>query len=117
MTAPRRILLVDDDPHVLEISLEVLGMSGFEVITATDGEQALARLQSGEPFAALVTDHSMPGLSGLDLVRQARALAPDMPCLLVTGYGDTVEGGIEVTLLRKPFRVIELAAAVEALFS
>jgi DNA-binding NtrC family response regulator len=117
MNAPRRILLVDDDPNVLEISLEVLAMSGFEIVTATDGEQALARLHAGERFAALVTDHSMPGLSGLDLVRQARALDPGMHCLLVTGYGDTVEGGIEVTFLRKPFRVVELAAAVEALFT
>ena len=114
MTAPPPILLVDDDISVLDLTRELLIMSGFDVVTADDPHAALARIAAGERFAALVTDHTMPGLSGPELITRARGLAPGLPCLLVTGHGDTVDTGIAVRVLRKPYRAAQLAAAVEA---
>ncbi|MCW3474534.1 response regulator [Limobrevibacterium gyesilva] len=115
MNARPRILLVDDDPAVLELAAEVLDGAGFDVTTASNGMAALEKLQSGERFAALVTDHAMPGLPGDDLVSQANKIAPGMPCLLVTGYGDAGETAAGVHVLRKPYRAAELSGTVQAL--
>jgi DNA-binding NtrC family response regulator len=111
-----RILLVDDDADVLGVAAEMLQVAGFEVVTAQDGTQALARLERGERFAALVTDHSMPGLPGDALVARASRLAPGMACLVVTGYGETVGAG-EFHVMRKPFRAAALAEKVKSIIA
>jgi DNA-binding NtrC family response regulator len=110
-----RILLVDDDDAVRELCVEVLDFAGYEVVAAWRGEDALARLLAGERFAALVTDQSMAGLSGDALIAQAGVLAPGMPCLLMTGHGESVRTAIDVPVLRKPFRTAQLAAIVAEL--
>lgn len=116
MTAPR-ILLVDDDPAVLELTGELLGMAGYTVAAETSGSRAIARLDAGEAFDALVTDHSMPGMTGEELILRVRLLAPDLPCLLVTGHGETIELARPIAVLRKPFRAAQIAAAIEALLA
>ena len=116
--AKARILLVDDDPSVLDLTQELLSMAGYEVLAAPGGMAALARMDSGERFDALVTDHSMPGMSGEDLIRRVRERCPDLPCLLMTGHGDMSEElDVEVSVLRKPFRASELAAAVRGVLA
>ena len=107
-----RILLVDDDPSVLDLTQELLGMAGYAVEAATGPAAALALLAAGQIFDALVTDHSMPGMSGEELIIRARALNPALPCLLMTGHGEMSDMEIDVAVLRKPFRASELAAAV-----
>lgn len=113
--AELRILLVDDDPDVLELTAELMSLGGYTAVPVAAADAALARLAAGETFAAMVTDQSMPGMSGEDLVRRARALRPEMPCLLITGYGASLETSIEVTVLRKPFRATVLNAALREL--
>jgi len=113
MQSPPPILLVDDDASVLDLTRELLIMSGFDVVPCLDARGALDMIARGERFAALVTDHSMPDISGAELIAQARRHAPRLPCLLVTGHGDTVDTGIPVRILRKPYRAAQLAAAVQ----
>ena len=113
----RRILLVDDDPSVLELTGELLGMAGYTVVPETTGRAAIDRLEAGETFDALVTDHSMPEMTGEELVLRVRLLAPDLPCLLVTGHGDAIELAQPIKVLRKPFRGTQLASAIETLLA
>ena len=114
-----RILLVDDLAEVLATVGASLERAGFEVVRASGGEQALAALVAdgcGERFDALVTDYAMPGLNGVGLIEQARALRPGLPALLITGFipagsgsGTLPEG---VVVLGKPFQRDELIEAV-----
>jgi CheY-like chemotaxis protein len=113
MMARPRILLVDDDASVLDLTQELLGLAGYAVLPAAGAAVALAHLAAGEQFDALITDHSMPGMSGEELIIRVRALVPALPCLLMTGHGDMAEElSVDVVVLRKPFRASELAAAV-----
>ena len=106
------ILLVDDDPEVLELTSELLALDNHTVACADSAEAALALLAANHNFDALVTDHSMPAITGETLVTRARALHPNLPCLLMTGYGDSVDITIDVRVLRKPFRASILHAAI-----
>jgi signal transduction histidine kinase len=84
--AGRRILLVDDDPMVLEVGAKVMRRAGYAVDSHGDAEAALAALESDpEGYAALVTDRTMPKLSGLEVACRARELNPRLPVVLLTG--------------------------------
>ena len=107
-----RVLLVDDDPDVLELTAELMGLGGYTAVPVASPEAALELLAGSEPFAAMLTDQSMPGMSGEELVVQARRLRPAMPCLLVTGFGASLETAIAVKVLRKPFRANVLNATL-----
>jgi signal transduction histidine kinase/CheY-like chemotaxis protein len=102
-----RILLVEDDPRVLEATAELLERLGMQVTTADAAEPALALLRA-DGFDLLLTDivlrHSM---SGVELAREARKLRPALPILFCSGYAEATapEGA---PLLRKPFRHEEL---------
>ena len=84
---PPQILIVDDEPHILSILKESLTASGFEVSTRSSGEEALAYLADHQPDL-MVVDLRMPGISGLDLIRQGRKSMPDTEVIILTGYGD-----------------------------
>jgi CheY-like chemotaxis protein/DNA-binding XRE family transcriptional regulator len=119
VTGTRRILLVDDDPDVLCITGAGLQRSGFEVITACSGDDALRLLSTGEDFGVLVTDYLMPGLTGIQLIELAREHAPGLPALVITGYGCTTATQAlpdRVHILAKPFTRSEFMACVERLF-
>jgi CheY-like chemotaxis protein len=84
--AGRRILLVDDDPMVLEVGAKVMRRAGYAVDSHGDAEAALAALASDpEGYSALVTDRTMPKLSGLEVACRARELNPLLPVVLLTG--------------------------------
>jgi PAS domain S-box-containing protein len=101
-----RILLVEDGVEVRRLLADVLVSHGYTVAEAEDGEAALARMRGGETFDLLVSDLIMPRMGGLDLLKQARRLRPDLPALLMTGYADpdraVAESGTEI--LQKPFQ-------------
>lgn len=82
-----RLLLVDDDPAILDICRRVLETEGFTVVQAKRGEDALAKLQA-EPFDLLLTDIRLPGLDGLEMVRRLRESAPELPVVTMTGYSN-----------------------------
>lgn len=87
-----RVLCVDDEPHILS-SLDTTLRRSFEVSTATNGPDALRLLDGGGPFAVLLSDYSMPGMTGAELLARARLVAPDTVRMLLTGQA-TIEGAI-----------------------
>jgi CheY-like chemotaxis protein len=85
-----RILLVDDEPGVLDTLAVTLRDQGHEVITAHHAEDAQAAWRAHAPFSALITDIGLPGpMDGCALAHWARAEAPDLPVVLITGYAGT----------------------------
>ncbi|MBL6459009.1 response regulator [Belnapia sp. T6] len=114
------ILVVEDDERVREVAAETLRDSGFRVIAAGDGLEALNLLRRGEHFDVLFSDIVMPGgMSGIELAQIARRLRPQLPVLLATGYAATAAGagehGFEV--LAKPYDQYELARRIAELAS
>src|SRR3989442_3681540 len=85
-TAPERILVVDDEVSTLTLFQRILEKEGYEVVCATSGEEALQQLASNW-FDLAISDLRMPGLTGIELVREAKALNPTLPCIVLTGYG------------------------------
>jgi CheY-like chemotaxis protein len=82
-TAAPRILVVDDERLIRELLAEFLQDQGFECVTSASGEEALERLDK-EEFALLVTDMSMPGMSGLDLLGCVSEKFPEMAVVVIT---------------------------------
>ena len=111
-----RILVVEDDSALAQALCETLSLSGYEVLSATDGEQALARLDR-EQVDMVLTDVQMRPMDGHTLLRHLRARFHDMPVLVMTAYG-TVEKAVEamklgaVDYLAKPFEVDDLLEKV-----
>jgi DNA-binding response OmpR family regulator len=112
------VLVVDDEPAVRHTLSLYLARAGFATVTAEDGQQALDRLRTKEYYDLLITDQSMPGVTGSELIAEASRLRPDLPTMLITGY-DKVRGLDElvgrVTVLRKPFEMAHLLRQVHAL--
>src|SRR5919198_2168491 len=79
-----RILLVDDEPAVLFTLREVLTVRGHDVVTAASGAEALGRMDGVD---AALTDLSMPGMTGLELLRAVRERDPGLPVILLTAHG------------------------------
>jgi CheY-like chemotaxis protein len=82
---PVRILVVDDDPDVRELIATVLADVNFEIVQAKDGAEALAQLGRA-PVDLLLTDIRMPGMDGLELVKRAKAMNPDIRTLYISAY-------------------------------
>jgi len=112
-----RVLLVDDDPLVAATTTEMLEELGHQAVcVATSGEQALTVLGGDAEFDLLLTDCKMPGMSGMQLARQARALHPSLQILLASGFAE-LDGlaPAEWPRLRKPYDLHDLSAALAAL--
>jgi len=86
MSAQRKVLVVDDDPVVGESFNRVLSGKGYAVITAENGQEALAKLES-EQYDVVFTDLRMPGMTGLEVAERVKARQPWTPVVIVTGYG------------------------------
>lgn len=84
-----RILVVDDQVSVRRVTAAYLDMDEHEVVEAADGEEALDYLQS-ESFDIVLTDWAMPGMTGDQLAAAVKQLAPSMPVVVVTGFGETL---------------------------
>jgi CheY-like chemotaxis protein len=86
MDSARTILLVDDDPTLIAVFEAVLRKSGYAVITASSGEQALELLRTNT-IAAIITDLHMPKMNGIAMLGQLAAAGSTIPAILVTGSG------------------------------
>lgn len=115
------VLLVDDDDAVRTVSEDHLRRAGYDVTSLSSGDAALSMLaERGSEIDVLVTDVSMPGMSGLELARGARAQGSRIPILLISGYADELERGsgregLDASFLPKPFTGERLVAEVERL--
>ena len=110
------VLLVDDEDLVRMSTADMLIDLGFEVVEASSAEDALSLMRSNLVPNLLVTDHLMPGMNGADLAREARALASDLPILVVSGYAEVEGIAPELARLTKPFRNAELAESIPPCF-
>ena len=114
-----RVLLVDDDAIVGGFAHDVLTRMGYEVVVTTQSQEALATFQAApQHFAALITDYTMPGLSGMALATACRQIRGDLPIILYTGEHPTVYAAQAAAqridaVLAKPFFPVELAYTVE----
>jgi len=81
-----KILLVEDSPEVSLITVEYLLELGHEAVAVTDAELALERVSS-EPFDTVMTDVSLPGMSGIDLAKELLKRHPGLPVVIASGYG------------------------------
>ncbi len=85
------ILLADDEELILQFSKEMLAMAGYRVTIATNGLEALTLFQENpNAFDLVLTDMTMPKMSGMELTRQCLTLRPELPVILYTGYNDQV---------------------------
>jgi PAS domain S-box-containing protein len=118
--AGETVLLVEDDVAVRELGLHVLGSLGYNVITATNGVDALDTFKKTAPVDVIVTDVVMPDMGGAELVQRIRTMAPNVRVLFTSGYtfdalGQADLHGPNVAFLPKPYGTEQLGAAVRAL--
>jgi DNA-binding response OmpR family regulator len=114
-----RILIVEDDPHILLGLEEVLRTEGFEVASCNRGDKALESVAKHRP-ALLVLDVMLPGLSGYDICKQLRAKKVTTLVLMLTAKGQEIDKVVGLDLgaddyVTKPFGVRELLARIHAL--
>ncbi|WP_425417039.1 PAS-domain containing protein [Oricola indica] len=115
-------VVLDDEAEIRELVRGYLLKADFQVIEASTGGEALELLANLPKVALLVSDIMMPGsTTGIDVAREARALRPDLPCLLISGLATTHpalgEAEREFHLLKKPFGETDFIAALDALFA
>ena len=111
-----RILLVDDDHAVREVTSTTLRDLGYTVVEAGSGGAALDILTREPTIDLLIIDFAMPGMSGAEVARQARAKRPTLPILFITGFADraALAGVSETHIVGKPFMNDELATKLRS---
>ena len=113
-----RVLVVDDDPLVGEAVVAMLEDLGHVGLHVPSGFRAIEALERDPAINLIITDHVMPGMSGLQLARRVRERWPDLPILLASGHGElTGKAELNLPLLSKPFRERDLAQALDALLA
>ena len=115
----RPIMVVDDEPELAELMGEIIETAGFSTRVFTHSGDALTAFRA-EPnaYAALFTDQTMPGMTGLDLMREVRKLKPNLPVLIATGFSTSVTpenaASLGITrLLQKPVATSQIRRAVQ----
>ncbi|UCE19755.1 MAG: response regulator [Gemmatimonadota bacterium] len=113
-----RILVVDDEQETRELLSEFLNLRGYEVLTASDGFEALTTFKSERPHIVLL-DTKMPGLDGVEVLRRIRALDKEVGVIMVTGVKDEKVGEYALKLgandcLTKPIDLDDLEKSVYA---
>ena len=114
----RLVLVVDDEDHIRQLAGVGLKRSGYRVLSANSGRQAMAQFaEHGDEIDLLITDLAMPEMSGEELIVKLRRTHPDLPVLLMSGYSRSAVSESLVNLptisfLQKPFLLSELAACV-----
>jgi PAS domain S-box-containing protein len=111
--ADDKALVVDDQPDVLDMAVELFRSLGYEVLSANNGQDALEILKRTPDIGVLFSDVVMPGMNGIELGRQARNLAPAIKVVLASGYAtpalDMDESGLEdFQFITKPYRLAEI---------
>jgi CheY-like chemotaxis protein len=118
VTRPR-VLVVEDEPALQKVLSMRLGMEGFDVETASDGEEALSMIRAAAPDLVL-TDLMMPVMDGAELIRRMRAdpKLDAIPAILMTALPEAVPTGhaaLHDAVLVKPFSIVELLATIRRL--
>jgi two-component system, cell cycle sensor histidine kinase and response regulator CckA len=113
----KRVLVVDDEDTTRQTIARLLEAGGFSVVMASNGDEAMARLATdGATIDLVLSDVTMPGMTGIDLSYQIRAQYPAMPVAIVSGDVSELErsiiGRADVPFIKKPFHAESLYSAV-----
>jgi CheY-like chemotaxis protein len=118
-----QILVIDDEKSITDVATKALSRYGFEVTALQDGIRALEIFRAAPfSFDLVLTDQTMPNITGFELAAQMLSIRPDLPIILTTGYSGQVtaeqakEAGIRL-FLEKPLKLRELAGAVDSLLT
>jgi PAS domain S-box-containing protein len=116
------VLVVEDEPVVRGVILEMLGEQGYRTLEAVDGTSGLRILRMGERIDLLVTDVGLPGMNGRQLADQARETRPDLKVLFITGYAESVaiaDGFLQpgMEMITKPFDLDNLSRRIRKMVS
>jgi PAS domain S-box-containing protein len=116
------VLVVEDEPVVRGVILEMLGEQGYRTLEAVDGPSGLRILRMGERIDLLVTDVGLPGMNGRQLADQARETRPDLKVLFITGYAESVaiaDGFLQpgMEMITKPFDLDNLSRRIRKMVS
>jgi len=114
-----RVLVAEDEALAAMALEDLLLEAGFDVLLAADGQEAL-ETAGRERFDLLLTDLRMPRLDGRELIRRLRAMRPDLPVVVMTGYAPpngsiVIEEGGPIVLMTKPFDPDRLVATIRSL--
>lgn len=120
---PFRVLIADDDPEICTLVATIL--RGYSMTVCNDAESALVHLRKGEEYDVLISDFMLPGMSGLDLVRQVRGdrRTAKLPIVMISGHNNYANYAMDQrardagadAFLNKPFSVSQLRATVAGL--
>ncbi len=119
LSTPKKILLVDDQQEALQVTHDLLIDHGYEVRMHSDPHEALREFRaSPHEFDAVITDLTMPGMSGLEIAKHVTGISPHCPVVLITGYQlhddrEMLEQSGVREILQKPFRSAHLAETVK----
>lgn len=119
VTSPLRVLYIEDNALVREITSDLLAQDMREIVAVATAEEALSVFKAGR-FDLVVTDVSLPAMSGLDLVRHLKEIAPSVPIILASGYyldPNFFSLGSNIRAITKPFGAPELQALIQELCS
>src|ERR1700722_5160738 len=116
------VLVVEDEPVVRGVILEMLGDQGYRTIEAGDGPSGLRLLRMNEQIDLLITDVGLPGMNGRQLADLARETRPDLKILFITGYAESVaiaDGFLQpgMEMITKPFDLDHLSRRIRAMIS
>jgi CheY-like chemotaxis protein len=114
---PMTVLVVDDDPLVLNNTVAMLEELGHTVLPAASGEDALSIFELGQPISLLITDHAMPHMTGTELASILQTRAPNLFIIIATGYAELpanlAKGFVK---LAKPFNEAQLVNVIGSIF-
>jgi len=119
-TVGARAIVVDDEPFVASVLTTILTRHGYRVVACHSGQAALQCIdeEGDDPFRIVLTDHGMPGITGLELVAEVKRRRPNLPVLLLTGWGDSilqthVSEVLPDAVLGKPINQSDLVDAID----
>lgn len=117
-----RILVAEDEPHIRRILVSFLETGGLDVDPVEDGSQAMERLSGDTPYSMALLDIMMPGMTGLEVLRNLRTLAhrADLPVIILTAKGQDVDRELAFRLgasdfVTKPFSPKKLLGRINQL--
>ena len=110
-----RVLLVEDDEDIRTSAHELLGILGHDVLAVSSAEEARTALSAGS-YDVLFTDVSLPGMSGVELAREAVRRRPGLRVIVASGYGNAADGldkELNAVVLPKPYALPQIERALE----
>lgn len=116
----RNILIVDDEESILEFFQDFLECYGYSVTTCLDASKALNMIHSdSNKFDLLITDQTMPDMTGMELIKKVREVIHSIPVILLSGYNNEYEinENDAMLFLQKPIDNFELLKNIEVFFS